>query len=185
MPIGDPYGSLEELKERLNIVDTDDDAALNGALAAASRAVNQFCGRQFQRTDTAEARTFQALSTGLLLVDDFHTTDDLSIDGTAFADGDFALEPLGGVVDGEPGWPFWRIRGGFSGRVEVTARWGWAAVPASITEAALVTAAEVFKLGDAPFGIQGVADMGFIRLRENHRVSQLLAPYQRRVVAVA
>ncbi|TQN30611.1 gp6-like head-tail connector protein [Haloactinospora alba] len=186
MAIGDPYASLAELKARLSIVDTEDDDALNGALAAASRGVNQFCQRQFNKSTTASDRQFAATTSTLLLVDDFHTTTDLVIDGDPYDSGTHTLEPLGGIVDGEPGWPYWRIRGAdFSGVVEVTAQWGWAEVPESITEATLMTAIEIFKMKDSPFGVQGNAEMGLIRIRENHRVSQILAPYRRRAVAVA
>ncbi|GAA1766155.1 head-tail connector protein [Streptomonospora arabica] len=190
MALGDPYGTLQDLKDRLSIVDTDDDAELTSALAAASRGVNRFCNRQFNKTTTATGRQFDATTATLLLVDDFHTTTDLVVDGTAYDSSVHVLEPLNGMVDGEPGWPYWRIRnaGGdytTSATVTVTAQWGWAEVPASVTEAALITAMEITKLSDAPFGVQGNAEMGLIRIRENHRISSMLAPYRRRAVAVA
>jgi hypothetical protein len=186
MPLGDPYASLAELKARLRIVDTDDDDALTGALAAASRAVNQFCQRQFQQGAEPSGRLYQALTSSLLLVDDFYSTDGLEIGGIPHDVGDFVLEPLGGVVDGEPGWPWWRIRGSrFSGTVTVTARWGWAEVPGSVIEATLITAMEIFKMKDAPFGVQGMADFGLIRIRDNARVTSMLAPYRRRAAQVA
>ncbi|WP_304452904.1 hypothetical protein [Nocardiopsis sp. YSL2] len=186
MALGESYLTLAVLKARLNIVDDGDDNALTGALAAASRGVNQFCARQFNQAETASTRHYEPLTSGLLVVDDFHTTDDLVIGGDAFDADTHALEPADGIVDGEPGWPYWRIRGsGFSGRVAVTAHWGWAAVPTSVVEATFITAVELFKLKDAPFGIQGQADMGLIRIRENHRITTMLAPYRRRVVAVA
>lgn len=184
--IGDPYATVELLKTRLRITDVTDDAALTGALAAASRAVNQFCARQFNQADAAEDRQFAALTSELLVVDDFHTSVGLVVDGTAYDSGVHTLEPLNGIVDGEPGWPFWRVRGsGFSGTVTVTAAWGWAAVPGSVVEATLTTAMEIFKMKDAPFGIQGMVDFGLIRIRDNARVTQMLAPYRRRVAAVA
>lgn len=186
MAIGDPYLTLAVLKTRLGIVDTADDNALTGALAAASRGVNQFCTRQFNQADAPSTRRYTPLTEGLLVVDDFHTSDDLTIGGTAFDADTHGLEPENGIVDGEEGWPFWRIRGsGFSGSVAVTARWGWATVPTSVVEATFITAVELFKLKDAPFGIQGQADMGLIRIRENHRITTMLAPYRRRAVAVA
>ena len=113
-------------------------------------------------------------------------TTGLVVGGTAYAADTFTLEPENGVVDGEPGWPFWRIYGDdLSGRVEVTATWGWAAVPAPVVEAAYMTAIEIYKMRDAPFGVQGMTDFGLIRIRDNARTSSLLNPYRRHAVVVA
>lgn len=186
MALGDPYVTAEELKDRLKIDDEGDDTEITSAVDAASRAVNRFCHRQFQKTDTPSARTKPTTGDGLLLVDDFHTTTGLVVDGIAYSADDFDLEPENGVVDGEPGWPFWRIYGdGLSGRVEVTAAWGWAEVPSPVVEATYMTAIEIFKMRDAPFGIQGMAEFGLIRIRENARTNSLLNPYRRHAVVVA
>jgi len=187
--LGDPYADVDELKTRLRIGDTDDDDALTGVLDAASRAVERFCGRQFNAAATTTVRTYPATATALLLVDDFHATAGLVVDGTAYTAAVHTLEPRNGVVDGQPGWPWWRIRlasGTWSAaEVEVTAAWGWPAVPQVVVEATLTTAMEIFKMKDAPFGIQGSPDMGLIRIRDNARVTQMLSPYRRLPAAVA
>lgn len=189
MALGDPYGTVTELKTRLRIGDTDDDDALTQALAAASGGAELFCDRQFNRAATASARTFPALGASLLLVDDFHTVTGLVIDGTAYSSTVHRLEPRNGIVGGQPGWPYWRVRLATgiwtSDEVEVTAVWGWASVPTGVTEAVLQTAMEIFKMKDAPFGIQGAADLGLIRIRDNMRVTQMLTPYRRHAAAVA
>lgn len=185
MSLGDPYITAEQLKDRLGIDDDADDPELTSAADAASRAVNRFCGRQFQKADAPSERVFPVTG-GVLLVDDFHTTDGLIVGGVAYSAEAFELEPENGVVDGEPGWPYWRIyASGLSGRVTVTAAWGWADVPDPIVEATAMTAIEIFKMRDAPFGIQGMADFGLIRIRENARVESLLYPYRRLAAVIA
>lgn len=186
MALGDPYVTAEELKERLKIDDESDDTEIASAVTAASAAVNRFCRRQFQKADAPTARTYPTTGDGLLLVDDFHTADGLIVDGAAYSADTHELEPENGIVDGEPGWPYWRISAsGLSGRVEVTAAWGWAEVPAPVVEATYMTAIEIYKMKDAPFGVQGMADFGLIRIRDNARTNSLLNPYRRQAVVVA
>lgn len=200
MALGDSYAILTELKSRLGISDTNDDTALTNALAAVSRGVERFCGRQFNDAGTASARTYRRIHHQLVRVEDFHTTTDLVVatdeddDGTfetTWASSDFQLEPLNGIVDGETGWPFWKIRAVGDRRfptgatVSVTARWGWATVPVPVKEATLVAAEETFKLKDAPFGVAGFAEFGAVRVRDNPKVAGMLRPYRLDAVPVA
>lgn len=201
MALGDSYAKLAELKPRLGITDANDDTRLTQALAAASRGVEKFCKRQFNVADTASARVYEPLHDELVMVDDFHTTTDLEIAvddtgdgtfGTTLSASQYKLRPRNGVVDGEPGWPFWRIKATESdlfpvGRdsVQVTAQWGWSAVPAAVKESTLIVAEETFKLADAPFGVAGFGEFGAVRVRENPKVAQMLGPYRLYTVAVA
>lgn len=202
MAIGDNYATLAELKSKLTISDTVDDTMLTDALGAASRAVEKFCRRQFNDAGSASARKYYALNKRLVMVDDFSTTsglivkhdtgDDGSYDET-WTTGDYQAEPLNGTRDGVTGWPYWRIRAieslifysGHRPSVEVTAQWGWAAVPAPVKQATLMLAEEIFKMKDAPFGVAGFSDFGFVRVRDNPKVSTLLVPYRRKAVRVA
>jgi hypothetical protein len=204
MAIGDPYATLPQLKSYLKITDADDDAELNDALSAASKGITKFCGRQFNNEIAPTARTYQPTRSGLAMVDDFHTTAGLIVKtddsesgvfGTTWSATDFELEPLNGVRDGEPGWPYWKIKtvpwSGLYFRcspratVEVTAQWGWAAVPDPIHQACLILASETFKLKDAPFGIAGYGDFGPVRVRDNPMAKAKLIPYRRNAVLVA
>lgn len=202
MALGDSYATLTELKTRLDIADTTDDDRLTASLAAASREIEAYCGRQFNDAGAASARVFRPAGCTLALVDDFNTTTGLVVatdegdDGTyetTWAAGDYELEPLNGVVAGLSGWPFYRIRAVESrtfptvrrrATVQVTARWGWTAVPAPVKEACLMIAAETFKSGDAPFGVAGFGEFGAVRLRMNTRAQSLLAPYRLNPVLV-
>lgn len=206
MAIGDLYATLVEGRGRVGITDaadTVDDTRLTNALTAASRGIERVCGRQFNDAGSASARLFAPGRCDLAEVHDFSTATGLIVasdtagDGTyttAWSAADYQLEPLDGIVDGEPGWPFWVIRAVgtqsfniWSARasLRVTARWGWAAVPSPVHEACLIVATEIFKLKDAAFGVAGFGEFGAIRVRANPIALGMIAPYRRDQVLVA
>lgn len=211
MAIGDAYATLAELKAyagNIPTLTTTWDNALNDALKTASRGIEGVCHRQFNDAGSATARIYHPRTSLITPVDDFQTVTGLVIktdddnDGvfeTTWTTADYELDPLNGVRNGVPGWAFEKIRavGAFSfptsnlrAAVEVTARWGWAAVPAGVKSACLIVAAETFKLKDAPFGVAGVGggpsggDM-IMRVRENPLVMKKLEDYVLHPVAVA
>lgn len=198
MALGDPYATLSELKQQMGIEAGDeyDDDRLTRALLAATREIETWCRRQFNRADTATPRLYTPRNARCVRVDDFWTTDDLQVAtgpgyGTVWTSSDYRVEPLGGIVDGQPGWPYSRIVGvgrtfaaGCGPTLQVTARWGWDEVPEPVRDACLILAAESFKLGDAPFGVAGFGDYGPVRLRMNSVVQTKLAPYRRDPVLV-
>ncbi|MFJ9413045.1 phage head-tail connector protein [Streptomyces sp. NPDC101227] len=200
--MGDTYATLAELKARFGITDTNDDTALTNALAAASRGIEKYCRRQFNDAGAASSRVYNPTASNLALVDDFHTTtglivetdtDDDGLFDTTWVNSEYQLEPLNGVRDGLSGWPYWKIRAVDTVRfpnlsrasLRVTARWGWAAVPAPIKESCLALAEETFKLKDAPFGVAGMGEFGVVRIQDNRRVVTMLAPYRRTATRVA
>jgi hypothetical protein len=193
-----PYIERADLKARMQIPDSDTtrDAELDDARMSASDDVNRFCGRVFGRAEVASARTFYAGRSGVD-VDDFWDSSTLLINGVPWALGQaYALEPLNGVLDGTPGWPttrlatpwmthpiYWGIgRAGVA--VEVTAKWGWAEVPAAIKDATFLLAADNMKSGDAPFGVAGFGDY-VTRVRYNGRAMEKLKPYVREPLKAA
>lgn len=199
MALGDPYATDVELKARLDITANTYDDEIDAALAAASAGVGQYCRRQFNQTDTASARVFYPGSCTRALVDDFHTITDLAIATgiggvypTAWTAADYQLEPLNGTVAGETGWPYDTIvavgaRTFPTSRVpplRVTAQWGWAAVPAPVKAATLILASELLKLREAPFGVVGFGDFGVVRVQQNRKVVELLAPYRNQPILV-
>lgn len=197
MALGDSYASPDELKDRLGLTDTNDDTRVVEALASVSREIEAVCDRQFNKTTSATSRVYYPHDLCWATVDDFHTTTGLVVatdqgdDGTyetVWSASDYQLEPLNGVVGGEQGWPYFKIRAlrsrwfpttGIRAPIQVTAQWGWAAVPAPVKEACLILAEETFKLRDAPFGVAGFGDMGVVRVRSNPMAAQKLAPYMR------
>lgn len=63
--------------------------------------------------------------------------------------------------------------------VQVIARWGWAAVPEAVKTACKITASDLSKLKDAPFGVAGFDQYGAVRVRANPIVMRTLGPYMR------
>ncbi|MBT2213463.1 hypothetical protein [Actinomadura sp. NEAU-AAG7] len=209
MALGDPYADMAALKARLGIAldDIGDDARLAGALAAASAGIESCTGRVFNSAVAVSARVYRPDAPRRVDLDDFSTAVGLVVEvdrtGTGtyetWAAEDYDLAPAGGVVSGAPGWPYDQLyavgawgftcgrrvyRSGARPRVRVTARWGWAAVPAPIAEAALIVAAEIYKLRDAPFGVAGFGEWGPVRVRQNPIAMAMIAPYERYRVLV-
>jgi hypothetical protein len=276
MSLGASYATLAQLKLRLNITDTNDDAALTSALGAATLAIEGSCGRQFNTTaaansgatvtytgttlvDTAAnfisgqvgavvtsgantatiatvtdgqhlitsawapgtpsaaaaysipavvtARVYYPDTLTTVTVDDFWTSTglivalDYSNAGTytsVITSANYQLEPLNGVVDGTPGWPYYKIRaiqtwyplwytsiGDPRTSIQITANWGWSSVPANVVEACLILSEETFKMKDAPFGVAGFSQYGAVRVRENPKTYALLERFVRSPIQVA
>lgn len=196
-PLGGPYATLSMLKSRMGIPDSNTarDTDLLQRLVSASSDINSWTHRQFGRTDVASARTFYVGATGLD-VHDFWTTDDLDIvpylnnvAGTAWDTSSLVLEPANGIVNQTPGWPYNRVATGgafshpiFSSNVwrgyavQVTAKWGWEAVPEPVVTSTLMLAVADDKAKDAPFGVAGFGDFA-VRIRANPMVEQKLKDY--------
>lgn len=196
-PIGGPYATLSMLKSRMGIPDSNTarDTDLLQRLVSASGDINSWTHRQFGRTDVASTRTFYVGATGLD-VHDFWTTDDLAVvpymnnvAGTTWDTSTLALEPANGIVNQVPGWPYNRVAMGgtfshpvFSSNVwrgyavQVTAKWGWEAVPEPVVTSCLMLAVADDKAKDAPFGVAGFGDFA-VRIRANPMVEQKLKDY--------
>lgn len=197
------YATLSELKAYMGITDTNADTQLTDALVTASREVDHYCGRRFFADVAATARIFAPRDSRVLRVDDFQSTSGLIVaidtgDDATFAktltSADYELQPFNNVVDGEPGWPYYRIvyvtstwpcTNQREGSVQVTAKWGWAAVPGPVKQAAIYLAEEAYRLKDSPFGVVSGDQFGPIRLRPNQRVLALLDPYRDTAVMMA
>lgn len=210
MALSDPYASRAELKLRYdNMTSTDWDADIDRALIGVSRGIEKICHRQFNKTTSATAKVYGTNSVGtcvlskdVAIVNDFHTTTGLIVATDSSADGsyattwsasDYQLEPLNGEVDGEEGWPWWLIRAVGSqtfpttsrrAPLQVTAQWGWTAVPAAIKEACLVVSGETYKLREAPFGVANLGEWGVARVKANPMAMAMISPYRRDAVLV-
>jgi hypothetical protein len=132
----------------------------------------------------------------VVTTDDFWATTNLVVktdegdDGTyetTWAAADYQLEPLNGRENGVA-VPYCRIRAvrsrwfpdNFRPAVQVTAAWGWAAVPAAVKEATLIKAARLFHRKDSPQGVAGFNEFGVVRLASNDSdIKDLLTPFRR------
>jgi hypothetical protein len=173
------YASLAELRafaRITDVTDTGDDVFLSMALEAASRAVDEATDRQFGSLSSAAARYYTATFdpvvgrwripiddlmdvTGLVVKADMDWNDVYETTIT-----DYRLWPLEAAGLGRP----WNtiVFGPFAalaytaGAFEVTAKWGWSAVPDTIKNATLLQASRFYKRRDSPYGIAGSPDMG-------------------------
>lgn len=196
MTLTNCYFAINDLRTFVGIRDVQDDDTLDWAANAACRAVDAFCGRIFYDTGATSARTYRVVDAKIAHVDDFSTTTGLVIktddndDGTyetTWTSADYELSstwsPRLGAVPynavravGTSCFPTLTTRRLV---LEVTARWGWAAVPAMVKMASLVVAQDFWKRKDTPFGIvTGTVDFGGIRVGGNtfNQVSALLGP---------
>lgn len=177
------YCTVAELKTHLRIADTDDDTPLAIAVTAASRAVDHACNRQFGQTDPAAARYYtydgacHDVGVGyrqMLEIDDLMTTtslvvkvdrdDDGTFEETLVEGTDFRLFPWNAAANGRP-WSHIILLSGeafpYQPRaVEVTAKWGWTAVPSIVKQATLIQAARFFQRRNSPYGVAGSPDLG-------------------------
>lgn len=184
-----------DLKAHVGFNDSTDDTTITNAVNAVNQAIVHHCGRTFDDAGSATARVFWADTGRLVEVNDFHTTTGLVVktdegdDGTyetTWASTDYVLEPLN-QLDGGITVPYQRIRAvesrtfptlGRRPRVEVTARWGWASVPADVKLAALIQGARLWKRKDSPEGVAGFGEFGVVRVnRIDPDVADLLRPY--------
>jgi hypothetical protein len=199
--LGNLYATIEALKSRLSIPSTDtaDDYELHQACFAASRAIEHYCQRTFWRTAAGTARTFVPEDSDCLAFGPFcdlvtatavKTDDDA--DGafeTTWSTSDYYLTPRNPTAAPEQ-LPYTGIRivtrlfpalryACRDDLVQVTGTWGWPTVPYGIRQAALIAAAEAFKLKDAPAGgIAGMGDFGVVRIRANPQVAGFAGPYR-------
>lgn len=210
MAAGDAYVTVDDLSayigsaNNLTGIDISNNSGeLTAACEAASRAVDHYCGRVFWDAGAVSAREFQADDPYLLDVPDFHTTTGLVVktdetdDGTfdtTWASTDYQVGPADGVRDGTTGWPFWLIEAvesrwfptrGRRRRVEITAQWGWAAVPDPVKQATLLLAHRLFDRSNSPEGVAGFGEFGAVRVTQRDPdVIALLAGFRRQAMLV-
>ena len=190
MAITNGYTTLSDLKTYLGISGSTDDARLELAIEAASRAIDMECSRRF--FTVSETRYFQATSPLRVdLDDDLLTVTEIATDTTgmrdysAFTVNDYELEPVTAPFrqvyispKSARAFPINERRG-----VRINAAWGYCATgsqPQAITRACLILATRYFKRKDAAFGVLGTPELGFVRVTsKDPEVRALLQPYRR------
>jgi hypothetical protein len=160
------YATVDDLREFVTssteLVDADE-ADFPRAIAASSRAIDKHCRRQFGLVAAPEVRRYTVRCRhGYVVadVDDLQTTTGLLVAGDAVVDPEFL--PLNASAKGEP-WTMLEVAESAvddRGRVSITARWGWTAVPVAVVEACLLQASRLCARRGAPFGIAGSPSSG-------------------------
>jgi hypothetical protein len=99
---------------------------------------------------------------------------------TTVDSGDYYTDPDTAPGDGRPitdlyGAPGWLPS---TGRVRVTAKWGWPSVPDAVVQATILQAARLYRRRDSPQGVLGNAEWGAIRVsRLDPDVAALVWPF--------
>ena len=188
MALTNAYATLAQLKAENNIggADTSYDTKLEIALNAASRQIDGYTGLFFYQDSALSVRTYYADDGETCHVDDISTTtglivktddnDDGTFENTLTLNTHFILLPTNAAAK-HPVEPYTCIRlvdsgitafpMSYSGRpgVQVTAKFGWPAVPDDVEKACLIQATQLFKASDAVFG--GLSfEAGILRVRD-------------------
>jgi hypothetical protein len=192
--IGSLYTTVATLKTRLSISDTTDDTTLGLVLDGVCRAIDGHCGQSFYKDSAASIRYYTAVDKRTVFVDPLVSVTTLATDGdvdrtysTTWAATDYDLMPANAASRDRPyTWLEMAPDGDYnfptrSLGVKLTAVWGWPAVPAAVSEAALLWAERIFKRKDAPFGIASFIEAGEMRLIKeiDPDVATLLKPFVR------
>jgi hypothetical protein len=203
MPLQMDYVAAEVLKETLELAGSSfADADVQAAVSAASQWIDQSCGRSFGQDDTSDVvRKFIPVNGGYALIDDLCEFDSLvDQSGSAWTiEQDFFLEPINAAADG---WPYTAIRSigkpfvfpmssmqqgwaGFDGRIAVTGKWGWPAVPAPIVEATSILAGRLLNRSRTPNAIaaMGLDGTGVRIPRVDPDVQAMIGPFTRMFIA--
>ena len=122
--------------------------------------------------------------TGLIVKID--TDYDGTFETTLTIDTDFILEPLNALTE-VPAWPYTEIvlvanyafPTGRRAGAQVTAKFGWPAIPDDVTMANALLAHDLFKSKDAPFGVAGATDFGVLRIKQNSTIMALLEGFRK------
>jgi len=190
------YCTLAELKASLNITDAVDDTALEAAVTAASRMIDDYTERFFYANGTSQSpvtRYYTALDPYTINVDDITTVTEIATDdnfdftyGTVFTTSDFMVEPINNPIKG---FPYNRLLAIGSyifpyqlpQAVRVKGVWGFTAVPPEVNMATLIQSSRLFGRRQSPFGIAGSPEMGTVRLysRLDADVEVLLRPFRK------
>lgn len=202
MALGADYITRAELKAYMGLQTAINDDLVDDAIASTTQEIYRYTNRDFNDAGSASARLFRPNDPGLTFVDDFHTTagliiqtddDDDGVFETTWTTADYELRPLNALLQ-VPAEPYWKIYAvGHSLRftnmrrsnVQVTARWGWAAVPSLVKQAAFILASDTYQLKDSRLGLAGSDQFGqIIRVRDNKMAESKLKHFRRKGVLV-
>lgn len=202
MAITNGYCTLAQLEEWNGAKKAVSKLTRELAIAASSRGISKWCRRNFWQS-TSLPRLFapdNAYEFDFGAYNDLHQLDALATDATSdgtfettWSAADYELLPLNPLAGPEQ-QPYTSIRStgnkafpflsttvgekGRSGRVQITGKWGWAAVPDAVIQACLLQAARIFTRKDTPQGEAGWADFGRVTMGTDPEILGLLEDYR-------
>jgi hypothetical protein len=195
MAIVNGYCSLQDVKSALRLTDNVDDGLLEKAIESASRRIDGYTGRFFYKTSQTPV-TMYPYNEYLLFFPADVATNSITIKVDTTADGtyattltqsvDYLLEPTDTVLQSRP-YLNARMVGGATfplfvtpsfPTVQVTAQWGWNAIPNDVNQACVLLAMRQFARLNAALGVVGFADMAITVRAIDPDVRDLLSPYK-------
>lgn len=194
MAITNGYATLADLKAALRLTDNVDDSLLEKAIESASRRIDGYCGRWFYKTSATAVNIYPINEYLVAFPDDVSNTSitikiDTNADGTyatTLTQGvDYILEPTDAALRGYP-YTHARMVGGQTfplevtpsfPTVQVTAQWGWNAVPSDVSQACVLLSMRQFARLNAALGVVGFADMAITVRAVDPDVRDLLNQY--------
>ncbi len=195
MAITNGYCTLAEVKAALRLTDNVDDTLLENAIESASRRIDGYTGRFFYKTSQT-AITMYPYNEYLLFFPADVATNSITIKIDTTANGtyattlvqgvDYLLEPTDTVLQSRP-YLNARMVGGATfplfvtpsfPTVQVTAQWGWNAIPDDVNQACVLLAMRQFARLNAALGVVGFADMAITVRAVDPDVRDLLSPYK-------
>lgn len=199
MTITNGYTSLAEFNNFSRLTTPADAPIVETCILAASRQIDRYCGRRFWQDSAVVAREYHADDADCVETDDISTTTglivkiDTNLDSTYATTltitTDFLLYPLN-AGDEVPARPYNEIRIAYgssqafptSGRpgVQVTAKFGWPAIPDEVVLACILQAQMLYSSKDARAGILQFGGDGFASRLSRYMHPQaelLLEPY--------
>jgi len=194
MAITNGYITLAQAKTAAGIIDSGSDTELELVIEAASRQIDDHCGRFFYQS-AASTAFYTAQDYLVQPIDDFATVTSIATDGDAngtyttswVINTDCALAPFNAATTGRPftevialteganTFPVEIVKG-----VRIIGTRGWPSIPVTIQQATIMTVSRMFNRRNTPFGIASAPEIGQMRLlsRLDPDAEQLLRPYR-------
>lgn len=184
------YVDKDDLKAYIGLTGTAQDDNIDTAIDSASRLIDSICGRKFSQDESVVVKTFTPKSSIYLDTPDISTTtglivkvddnDDGTFETTLTLNTDYIVEPTnprvikitGGTTYYEPYNKITildtrsseRFDPSIKNNVQVTAKFGYSAIPEDIKTATLIQALRYFKRKDTPFNTYGDINTGVSEL---------------------
>ena len=195
MAITNGYCTLAEVKAALRLTDNVDDTLLENAIESASRRIDGYTGRFFYKMNQTAITMYPYNEYMLFFPADVSSSSiTIKIDSTAngtyattLTQGvDYILEPTDAVLQSRP-YLNARMVGGATfplyvtpsfPTVQVTAQWGWNAIPDDVNQACVLLSMRQFARLNAALGVVGFADMAITVRAIDPDVRDLLSPYK-------
>jgi hypothetical protein len=191
------YTTLADVRNGLQIEDSNDDTDIQAAILSASRMIDDYCQRAFYQEGTLASpviKYYTPVSPWYLEIDDLIEPTEIASRANQSGpftqiwnlDTDIMYEPVNNPDLGRPitrllaiqtyVFPYF-----FPQTVKITGVWGFKEIPYEVELACKIQASRLFIRKQSPFGIAGSVELGTVRLssRLDPDVEMLLKTFRR------